>query len=101
LYFYTLKGYMMYDGGVFRKLVVVLLIVGLLLLPSLTPASAAAPPELQITPEQQIEPTLIVPETGLEDAVFGGWLIWAILFVFGLAILIALVIRSGTPGRNP
>lgn len=91
----------MYGGGNFPKLVVVLLIIGLILLSSFTPASAAAAPELQITPEQQVEPTLIVPETGLEDAVFGGWVIWAILFVFGLAIIIALVIRSGSPGRNP
>jgi hypothetical protein len=89
------------DMAFYMKTALILMIAALVLASFAAADMGAAAPELQVTPEQQVEPTLIVPETGLEDVVFGGWVIWAILFVFGLVILITLIIRSGSPGRNP
>jgi uncharacterized membrane protein len=95
-----LKGFKMCKAFVL-KIAAIVIIIMLVLAAFTTLNSSAAAPELQVTPEQQVEPTLIVPETGPEDLIFGGWVIWAILIVFGLVLLIALIMRSGSPGRNP
>jgi hypothetical protein len=86
-------------NGRIRKLPAAIMAALFVLSVLIAPVNSAGP-GIQITPEQNIEPTIIIPEIGPADAVFGGWVIWAILVVFGIVVLISLIIRGGSPRRN-
>lgn len=68
------------------------------------PASTVVVPTIVITsvpPVTIVPPTVIVPQTG-GDIIFvdffSNWVLWAVLGIFLIILLIALVTRPGGPG---
>jgi hypothetical protein len=84
------------DNLKMKTLFLLVLLVLFMNTAAVAPKVFAAAPEFQITPEQRVEPTIIIPDTGQQGLDVDGWIIWLIFLIFALVILISLVIRGET-----